>query len=154
MPDQSSDARHVLIRCVVENRDGERSLRFVEQTHYRLWQYMMANKHSLRVTSPSVALWVPDTEYTAKEALLSRAGTNEPVDRIAFAIYDDQTGIVSTLQRFVARDDSTRLQQTLLAKFPASLRQSDDFAMEQESGRAIVRSGGTDATRVGYHFED
>ncbi len=147
-------SRHVLVRCVVENRAGTPSLRFVEQSHYRLWQYMMANKHDLRVKTASLALWVTDEEYNDKSAVFERSGLLEAVDRIAFAVYDHDTGVVSTLQRFVARQDTNALRDSLMARFPEALRASNDFAMEQESGQAIIREGTTDAMRLGFHFPD
>lgn len=147
-------SRHVLVRCVVENRSGTPSLRFVEQSHYRLWQYMMANKHDLRVTAASLALWLTDQEYNDKSAVFERSGSVEAVDRIAFAVYDHDTGVVSTLQRFVAHQDTNALRDSLLARYPEDLRTSNDFAMEQESGQAIIREGTTDTTRLGFHFAD
>lgn len=44
-----------LTRCVVENSRAEHSIRFVEHSHYRLWQYLMANKHGLLVRGPPCA---------------------------------------------------------------------------------------------------
>jgi hypothetical protein len=149
-----SKERHVLVRCVVENRSGTSSLRFVEQSHYRLWQYMMANKHDLSVKSASLALWLSDDEFDDNEAVFSRSGTVELVDRIAFAVYDRDTGIVSTLQRFVARDECVALRDSLMARFPEALRSSEDFAMEQENGRVVIREGLANNVRVGYHFPD
>ncbi len=144
--------RHVLVRCVVENRDGVSSVRFVEQSHYRLWQYMMANKHDLRVKAAAVALWLTDAEYADNESVFERSGSVEVVDRIAFAVYDRDTGIVSTLQRFVPRQDAAELRDSLLARFPPAIRDSDDFAMEQETGRAVIRATANAAIKVGYHF--
>ena len=41
--------RQLLVRCMVRNRDAEISVRFVEHGLYRLWQYMMVNKHNIEV---------------------------------------------------------------------------------------------------------
>lgn len=69
MTDTGHSNRHSLIRCVVENRDGISSIRFVEQAHYRLWQYMMANKHELMVRDAALCLWLTAREFTDHENL-------------------------------------------------------------------------------------
>ena len=56
----SSEAhRQLLVRCRVRNRDSEISVRFVEHSLFRLWQYMMANKHDIRVLDATACLWLP-----------------------------------------------------------------------------------------------
>jgi hypothetical protein len=149
----TTSERVVLVRCVVDNRNGSESLRFIEQTHYRLWQYMMVNKHDLRVRAAAVALWLPATEFEHKEQIFSRSGTAEAVDRIAFAVYDRSSGLVNTIQRFCPRSDTEQLRNILLARFPEDVRASDDFTTEHSAGYAI-RTNAADASRIGYHFPD
>ena len=153
MTDTGHSNRHSLIRCVVENRDGVSSIRFVEQTHYRLWQYMMANKHELMVRDAALCLWLSAREFTAHENLFSQAGEPEAVDCLSFAIYDEETGFCSTLQRFVPAAESVRVGELLFNRVPPPLRDSDDFAMETARGYAIIRAKGLDLSRLGLHFD-
>ena len=45
----SDSQRQLLVRCEITNRDGDPGVRYVEHSLFRLWQYMMANKHGLVV---------------------------------------------------------------------------------------------------------
>ena len=136
----SDPHRQLLVRCQVNNRAQQSSVRFVEHSLYRLWQYMMANKHQLRVQQASVCLWLPEAEWEQQARLFERAGEVELVQRLAIAIYDDAHGFCNTTQRFVLEGDSQRVQNLLLARIPDVTRRSGDFAMEVETGYAVARS--------------
>lgn len=144
--------RHVLVRCTVINRESAISVRFIEQDHFRLWQYMMANKHGLIVQDVAPCLWLPDSEYAANAAVFGRAGTNEPVTRLTFAVYDAATGLCNTMQRFVPSGETDQLREQLLQRIPLDLRVSDDFVMEQQRGYAVIKTG-TDVSRLGLPLE-
>ena len=144
--------RHVLVRCSVINRDSAISVRFIEQDHFRLWQYMMANKHGLIVQDVAPCLWLPDSQYTANAAVFGRAGANEAVTRLTFAVYDSATGICNTMQRFVPTHETDQLREHLLQRVPVDLRVSDDFVMEQQRGYAVIKAG-TDVSRLGLPLE-
>ena len=152
MPQATVPHRHVLVRCEVTNRDAVISVRFVEQDHYRLWQYMMANKHDLIVRDAAPCLWLTDTEYANKAALFAQAGTCEPVTCLRFAVYYQTSGLCSTLQRFVPTNESEQLRDLLLLRVPPDLRASDDFVMEQQRGYAIIKTG-VDGSRLGSPLE-
>ena len=142
--------RQLLVRCQVRNRDDELSLRFVEHSLFRLWQYMMANKHDILVHDASVCLWLPEAELQAQPELFQRAGEVDEVQRISFAIYDKETGFCSTLQRFVAAADATRVQELLLRRIPSEAKRTGDFAMELESGYTVLREGANDLASLGH----
>ena len=144
--------RQLLVRCQVNNRAHESSVRFVEHSLYRLWQYMMANKHQLRVQQASVCLWLPEAEWEQQARLFERAGDVEAVQRLAIAIYDDGQGFCNTMQRFVLEDDSQRVQNLLLARIPDATRRTGDFAMEVETGYAVAR-GNSDLAELGSPLE-
>jgi hypothetical protein len=140
--------RQLLVRCDVENRLGEDSVRFVEHSLYRLWQYMMANKHQLRVQQASLCLWLPESEWDAQAKLFEHAGQVEAVHRIAIALFDDEQGFCNTIQRFVPEQDSQRVRTLLLSRLPANARETGDFVMEIEAGHAVAR-GATDLGELG-----
>lgn len=144
----SKPHRQLLVRCDVENGRGEPSVRFVEHSLYRLWQYMMANKHQLRVQQASLCLWLPEPEWEAQAKLFEHAGQVEPVHRIGIALYDDENGFCNTMQRFVAEPDSQRVRTLLLGRIPAEARETGGFAMEVEAGYAIAR-GAADLAELG-----
>ena len=144
--------RQLLVRCQVNNRAQELSVRFVEHSLYRLWQYMMANKHQLRVQQASVCLWLPEAEWEQQARLFERAGEVELVQRLAIAIYDDSHGFCNTMQRFVLESDSQRVQNLLLARIPEATRSTGDFAMEVETGYAVAR-GNPDLAELGSPLE-
>jgi hypothetical protein len=148
MSEPSPTPRYVLVRAEVLNRHAVTSIRFVEQNHYRLWQYMMANKHDLIVQKASPCLWLPEAEYAANSRLFDQSGPREDVTRLNFAIYDQDTGLCNTVQRFVPTADADQLRDLLLQRIPDALRASDDFVMEQQCGCAVIRNAG-DPTRLG-----
>jgi hypothetical protein len=152
MPQSIHSHRRVLVRCSVINRDAVCSVRFVEQDHFRLWQYMMANKHHLIVQNVTPCLWIPDGECAANSAVFDHAGTNDPVTRLTLAIYDHTTGLCNTMQRFVPTNEIAQLRELLLRRIPEDVRASDDFAMEQQRGYAILKTG-ADAGRLGLPLE-
>lgn len=147
----SSDAhRQLLVRCRVRNRDGEFSVRFVEHSLFRLWQYMMANKHDIRVLDATLCLWLPEAELEAQSQLFQRSGEVDEVQRISFAIYDKDSGLCNTMQRFVAAADSARVQELLLKRIPTEAKRTGDFAMELESGYSVLREGVSDLSSLGH----
>jgi hypothetical protein len=148
MPQSTALHRHVLVRCEVINRDNIASVRFVEQDHFRLWQYMMANKHNLIVQGAAPCLWLPEAEYTANATMFESAGACEAVTRLTIAIYDQDSGLCNTLQRFVPLDETEQLSELLLRRISPDIGGSDDFVMEQQRGYAIIKAG-ADAARLG-----
>lgn len=142
--------RQLLVRCEITNRDGDLSVRFVEHHLFRLWQYMMANKHGLVVHSLSVCLWLPEEEWHAQGELFQRAGTVETVHRLSFAVYDRSTGLCNTMQRFVPAGDADKVRELLLQRVSPEARAEGDFAMEMESGRAVIRDDIDDPAALGH----
>ncbi|MCB1686431.1 MAG: hypothetical protein R3E82_00195 [Pseudomonadales bacterium] len=150
----SGSHRQMLVRCGISNRSGAPGVRFVEHSLFRLWQYMMANKHNILVENAELCLWLPEIEWRSQSALFQRAGATHAVHRISFAIYDPATGHCDTLQRFTPAADSAQLQQLLLERIPADRRATGDFTMQLEEGQAIVRDGLADLITLGYTLTD
>ena len=144
--------RQLLVRCSVRNRAGETSTRFIEQSLFRLWQYMMSNKHGLQVERVEVSLWLPEQEWQAQHELFQQAGPVEEVKRISFAVYDAGSKLCNTLQRFVLAAEADRVKELLLERLPADVKDaqtSGDYAMEVEGGYAVIREDIADLTSLG-----
>ena len=150
----SNSHRQLLVRCLVSNSTGQESIRYVEHSVYRLWQYMMANKHNIRVTHAELSLWLPESEWHEQGELFSRAGEQHAVNRINIAIYDHDTSFCNTVQRFVPAEDCGRVQQLLLRRVPVAARGSDDVVLETDAGVAIVREGLADLVNLGNALTD
>jgi len=146
--------RQLLVRCDVTNSDDEQSIRFVEYSVYRLWQYMMANKHGIHVDGAAMCLWLPEAEWQAQSDMFQHAGTAEPVSRINIAIYDHVTSFCNTVQRYVPIAESVRVQELLMRRIPMAARDSDDVVMEIDTGIAIVREDLADLVNLGYALTD
>ena len=54
----------------------------MEHSLFRLWQYMMANKHDIRVFDATVCLWLPEDEMQAQSQLFGQSGRVDEVRRI------------------------------------------------------------------------
>ena len=52
--------RITLVRCLVRNQQNELSTRYIERSHFRMWQFLMANRHRLTVEQAAVCLWLPE----------------------------------------------------------------------------------------------
>jgi hypothetical protein len=146
--------RQLLVRCEVTNRDGDPSVRFVEHNVFRLWQYMMANKHGLVVHGLSVSLWLPEQEWQSQGEIFQRSGAVESVHRISFAIYERATGLCNTMQRYVPAADADKVKDLLLQRIPHEIRVEGDFAMEMEAGRAVIRDDVVDPATLGHALSE
>lgn len=145
--------RQLLVRCQILNRQREASERFVEQSLFRLWQYMMANRHGLRVESAEVCLWLPGAEWQAQEELFSRVGAALPVSRLSLTLYDAEAGLTQSVQRFVATERAAVLRERLLGHLAGDGRDRH-CDLTQHDGMAALRSELDDLLQIGYAFED
>lgn len=150
----SDSQRQLLVRCEITNPDGDPGVRYVEYSVFRLWQYMMANKHGLVVHELAVSLWLPEQEWRAQGEIFQRAGTVESVHRLSFAIYDRSTGLCNTMQRYVPADDADKVKALLLQRISPQARNEGDFAMELETGRAVVRDDLVDPSSLGHALSE
>jgi len=156
MTQLTDQPRHILVRCEVENRKKIRSTRFVEKAHYQLWRYMVTTKHELIVREEAVCLWMAAQEFERQKKLFTQAGGGssgsggvEAVNQIGIAIFDPNTGMCDTLQRFVPLTDSQTVSELLLKRIPKNLQDSSDFAMQVEPGFAIIQPDQVDTSQLG-----
>lgn len=144
--------RFLLVRCEVENRSGEPSLRYVEHNQFRLWQYLMANKHGIIVRSAGMALWLPQREWQERAELFERAGPCETVMRLHLEIFDPLTGLCDVVQRFVPESDLTLVAAKLEGMLPPT-----DLAHEQciktvETGQSVIRQDSVALEGLGHRL--
>ncbi len=132
--------RFLLVRCQVRNREDQKSLRFVEYGQFRLWQYLMANKHSIVVEAAGMGLWLPEGEWSAHSDLFGQAGSSEPVLKLHYELYDEDTGLADIVQRFVIASDFETLRSRLRSLVPAKLLGTDRCIETVEEGRCVVRN--------------
>lgn len=131
--------RFLLVRCEVENADGEPSLRYVEHNQFRLWQYLMANRHNITVRKAGMALWLPEREWQDHNELFERAGASEVVMRLHLEIFDPQTGLCDVVQRFVPEPDLALVSAKLTALLPDSDLEHERCIKTVEQGQSVVR---------------
>ena len=146
--------RQLLVRCEITNRDGDPSVRFIEHNVYRLWQYMMANKHGLVVHGLALCLWLPEQDWQAQPTVFQNAAAVEGVERLSLAIYDRSTGLCNTMQRYVLTEESEKVRELLLQRVSRQTLADGDFAMEVESGRAVIREGTVDPATLGHALSE
>ena len=91
-------------------------------------------------------------EYAANAAPFDNAGACEAVTRLTVAVYDRVAGLCNTLQRFVPIAETDQLSELLLRRISPDVRTSDDFAMEQQRGYAVIKPG-ADIPRLGLPLE-
>ena len=138
MPDSSPfHESQKLVRCQVVNRYRESSLRFVEIGAFKLWEYLMTNKHGLKVGNPGLCLWIDDAEYEANANVFDRAGTVEEVDRIVVELFDPEHGFAHTNTRYVRRNETEQVLTILRSHIPPPLRDSNACTIDVIHGRVV-----------------
>lgn len=96
-----------------------------------------------------MCLWLTETAYAHHETLFSHAGEVEPVNRLSLAIYDPDTGFCNSVHRYVPAPDTEHVRDLLLARIPADVLATDDFAMASRNGYAVIRPGAIDPRTLG-----
>jgi hypothetical protein len=78
----------------------------------------------------------------------------ESVQRISFAIYERATGLCNTMQRYVPATDADKVKELLLQRIAPDVRAEGDFAMELETGRAVIREDVVDPATLGHALSE
>jgi len=131
------DESQKLVRCDVINRYREASVRLVEIDAFKLWEYLMTHKHGLKISNPSLCLWVSSAEYQDNEAIFDHAGGVEPVDRILLDLFDAEYGFSQTSIRYSRSHETEQLVHILKSHVPEHLRDSDACSVEIISGMVV-----------------
>ena len=126
-----------LVKCLVENRDGQKSYRLLERDNFDLWHYLVSTKHNITLLESSLCLWVNEAEFAAKEAIYRRAGSIEKADRIRLMVFDD-TGNFANITRYVLNEDALQLESILVSHVPLAQRNADQYSMSRDHGFLII----------------
>ncbi|MCK4951074.1 MAG: hypothetical protein KAS48_04590 [Gammaproteobacteria bacterium] len=128
-----------LIRCSVSSQDGIPTTRFIEVEVFKLWHYMMTNKHGLSVSGLSLCLWVNEEEFRQKEKLYTKSGEVETVHRIVVAIFDSKNGFSHMTSRYALDHDVNKVKSILLSHMPKNFANKESFEVETFPGRVIEK---------------
>ena len=93
----------MLTRCTTVNERGEERARFIEAENYRLWEYLVTNKHGMRIVDEIPCLWLPAGEFARYASVYEHSGEIEPVNRIVIAVFDEALVYTSVIERFTHR---------------------------------------------------
>ena len=128
-----------LVRCQVANRYQETSVRFVEISAFKLWEYLMTSKHGLRVSEPSLCLWIDDSEYEPNANVFDRAGEVEQVNRIVVELFDREYGFSQTSTRYARSSETDQVLGILRSHIPPDLCDSESCTIDVVSGRVVLQ---------------
>ncbi|MGB0466047.1 MAG: hypothetical protein ACPGF7_00780 [Pontibacterium sp.] len=128
-----------LVQCYTENERGERRLRLVEMENFRLWEYMMTNKHGLKILEPEPCLWIHQGDFDHKQHLYSHAPSVEAVNRVVLSIYDEVYGFSHFVNRFVSAADTEQLIDILSNHMQRRVDQGDECEFIVVEGYCVQR---------------
>lgn len=137
-----------LMRCYVSGADGIPTVRFIEFEVFKLWYYMMTNKHGLSVSELSLCLWVNEDEFKQKEKLYARSGEVETVHRIVVSIFDRKNGFSHMTCRYVLDYDVNKVRSILLSHMPKNFVNKDSFEVETFPGKVIDKGKITNMNEI------
>jgi hypothetical protein len=126
-----------LMRCQVFNRYNEASTRFVELDAFRLWEYLMTNKHGQRIDEPVLCLWIDDADYQNNADVFDHAGQVEAVSKIVVDLYDAEYGFSQTIVRYARSHEADQVADILKSHIPEALQGSEDCVIEIVAGHAV-----------------
>jgi|GEM_PF-281308 len=129
--------RQKLVRCSVSSNSGEDNIRIVELENFRLWEYLMTNKHGLTVSDLYLCLWVSDYEYQQRQSIYTHAGATERVNRIVVDLYDEEYGFTNTINRFAPESDTDKVVSILTSHIPKPMHSSGLCNIEVVEGYSI-----------------
>jgi hypothetical protein len=126
-----------LVRCEVVNRYREGSTRFVALEAFKLWEYLMTEKHGLQVSEPRLCLWLDAATFGEQAALFEHIGEIESVSRVVVDLYDAEYGFSQTLTRYARHGDTDRLVEILRSHVPEPLNDPEACRIEVIEGRVV-----------------
>lgn len=139
MPEHPFTETEKLIRCDVINRYNEQSVRLIEFNHFKLWEYLMTNKHGAKITNISLCLWISEEEFLDHEDVYSRSGDVEPVTRIIVDLFDEEYGFSNAITRFVRESETEQVIKIISSHIPNSISDSDDCQIQTFKGYSVTQ---------------
>jgi len=128
-----------LIHCTVTNRYNEQSSRFVELNNFRLWEFLMTNKHQTRITDLHLCLWLSQEEYATHESVYSRSGETEQVNRVIVDLFDEEYGFSNPVVPYVRSSETDKVIQILTSHIPQQIIDSDNCTIIVHEGYSITQ---------------
>ena len=127
-----------LIRCHVTNRYNEQTVRLIEFNNFKLWEYLMTNKHGARINNISLCLWISEAEFNEHENIYSRTGEAESVNRIIVDMYDEEYGFSNAITRFARESETEQVIGILKSHIPSDL--CEDCEVHVYKGFSITQN--------------
>ena len=148
MPGNPFRAIEKLIRCNVVNRYNEQSIRFIEFNNFKLWEYLMTNKHSIKIGNMSLCLWISDEEFKENESLYLRSGEVEPVNRVVLDLFNEEYGFSNAITRFVRDVETEQVIKILTSHIPADLVDTDACQVDIYPGYSIIQKANAEPSAL------
>lgn len=131
---------HKLIRCLGVNGEGHASTRYVEIECFRLWRYLMSERHGFEITDIALCLWLDAGTFERQAEVFARAGEVSPVTRLEAIIYDDCHHFDLVVNRFVPSEDARRMRGVIESHVPDDIISGDRFELLSYPGMAVERN--------------
>lgn len=128
-----------LVQCITINEAGEERSRLVEMENFRLWEYMMVNKHGLTIKNPIPCLWIHSGDFRRQQHVFSHSQSVEAVNRIVLSIYDEAYGFSHFINRFVHATDTEQLIDVLKNHTQGRVENGDECEVMVLEGYCIHR---------------
>lgn len=129
-----------LLRCVVVNKTNDTSLRYVELEQFRLWQYMMSNRHGISVQQVHLGLWMPESEFETNPELFLHGGQVEEVSRITISWFNPSHNYTLHIMRYVPVEQCKTVKEILLSHITTSKQEKRAIELSEHQGVCVNRS--------------
>lgn len=129
-----------LIRCLASNGAGQASTRYVELEYFRLWEYMMSQRHGFEIRDLGLCMWLDVRDFQRHAAVFEHAGEVRPVTRLEAIIYDARHGYDIILNRYAPADETERMSEVLRSHVPEDVLEAGRFELRTRPGYAVERS--------------
>ena len=137
-----------LIRCNVINRYNEESIRFIELSNFKLWEYLMTNKHGIKIGNMSLCLWVSDEEFKENENLYLHSGEVENVNRVVVDMFNEEYGFSNAITRFVRGSETDQVIKILTSHVPKEMVNTDTCQVDTYQGYSIVKKANAERSAL------
>lgn len=135
------DDSRKLIRCTVTNKNNVASMRWVELSSFKLWRYMMTNRHGMQVDDCRPCLWMGQKYYAQRESILDHSGEVLNVDCIQLSIFDEANGFLEHVARFALREDTLRVKDLLMGHVSDQVKKKNGVDVQVYSGVCVAKYG-------------
>ena len=126
-----------LVKCLVENKEGQTSFRLIEKSNFDLWQFLVTTKHQIKIQKSSLCLWLNQEEFDAKKDIYKRAGDVNTANRILLMMFDNY-GNFNNICRYVPDSDTQDVKEILIKHLPERIRQHNQFSIDVEKGHLVT----------------